>query len=123
MGKHDINAFLGAGTSFSGRLAFCGVVRIDGEFEGEIVSAGSLVVGENARVSGRVAVGRLVCGGQVSAEVTATAAGDGAGQGLSGRSGAHPVAGGGRGRPHRRRGVHERGVASGGRPGRPGGRQ
>ena len=52
MGKHDINAFLGAGTSFSGRLAFCGVVRIDGEFEGEIVSAGSLVVGENARVSG-----------------------------------------------------------------------
>lgn len=73
MGKHDINAFLGAGTSFVGRLAFGGVVRIDGEFEGEIVSAGTLVVGRQARVAGRVAVGRLVCDGFVAAEVAATA--------------------------------------------------
>ncbi|EFL52711.1 protein of unknown function DUF583 [Solidesulfovibrio fructosivorans JJ]] len=72
MGKHDINAFLGAGTSFVGRLAFEGVVRIDGAFEGEIVSSGTLIVGKGARVAGRVEVGRLVCGGEVAAEVTAT---------------------------------------------------
>ena len=71
MGKHDINAFLGVGTSFVGRLTFDGVVRIDGEFEGEIVSSGTLVVGREARVQGRIAVGHLVCDGSVSAEVTA----------------------------------------------------
>lgn len=71
MGKHDINAFLGVGTSFVGRLTFAGVVRIDGEFEGEIVSSGTLVVGREARVRGRVVVGHLVCDGSVSAEVTA----------------------------------------------------
>ncbi|WP_428564818.1 MAG: bactofilin family protein [Solidesulfovibrio sp. DCME] len=73
MGKHDINAFLGAGTSFTGRLAFDGVVRIDGDFDGEIVSAGTLLVGQKARIAGRIAVGRLTCGGSVTAEVTAAA--------------------------------------------------
>ena len=73
MGKHDINAFLGAGTAFAGRLTFAGVVRIDGAFEGEIASSGTLVVGENARIAGRVAVGRLLCGGRVEADVTAEA--------------------------------------------------
>jgi cytoskeletal protein CcmA (bactofilin family) len=70
--KHDINAFLGVGTSFTGRLTFEGVVRIDGFFEGEIESAGALVVGKNARIAGRVDVGRLVCGGVVTAEVRAS---------------------------------------------------
>jgi cytoskeletal protein CcmA (bactofilin family) len=73
VGKHDINAFLGAGTSFTGRLTFAGVVRIDGEFDGEIISSGTLVVGREARVEGRVTVGRLVCDGFVSAAVTAEA--------------------------------------------------
>ena len=71
VGKHDINAFLGVGTSFTGRLTFDGVVRIDGDFDGEIESAGALVVGKNARISGRIDVGSLVCGGMVAAEVTA----------------------------------------------------
>jgi cytoskeletal protein CcmA (bactofilin family) len=71
VGKNDINAFLGAGTSFTGRLAFEGVVRIDGAFDGEIASSGTLLVGRNARIAGRVSVGRLACGGVVSAEVTA----------------------------------------------------
>ena len=61
MGKHDINAFLGVGTSFVGRLTFGGVVRIDGHFEGEIVSTGTLVVGSQAHVAGRVeAIGKNI---------------------------------------------------------------
>ncbi|WP_300159713.1 polymer-forming cytoskeletal protein [Solidesulfovibrio sp.] len=71
MGKHDINAFLGAGTYFTGRLVFEGVVRLDGCFDGEIASSGTLIVGKNARLTGQVAVGRLSCGGSVTAEVTA----------------------------------------------------
>ena len=72
MGKHDINAFLGAGTVFRGHLSFKGVVRIDGEFEGDIESSGLLVVGRNARVSGRLALGQLACDGLVEAEVDAS---------------------------------------------------
>ena len=71
MGKHDINAFLGAGTAFAGRLTFEGVVRIDGVFEGQIESSGVLVVGKGARVSGTLVLGQLQCDGLVTAEVTA----------------------------------------------------
>jgi cytoskeletal protein CcmA (bactofilin family) len=71
MGKHDINAFLGAGTSFRGQLTFTGVVRVDGEFEGDIESQGELVVGREARVSGRLVLGMLRCDGLVVADVTA----------------------------------------------------
>jgi cytoskeletal protein CcmA (bactofilin family) len=73
MGKNEINAFLGAGTSYQGRLTFRGIVRIDGEFEGEIVSDGTLMVGKDAQVSGRLQVARLFCGGLVEAEVSAAA--------------------------------------------------
>ena len=38
MAKEEINAFLGAGTSYRGRLDFTGAVRIDGTFEGEVES-------------------------------------------------------------------------------------
>lgn len=72
MGKHDINAFLGAGTRFQGRLTFEGVVRVDGAFEGDIDTPGMLVVGRGARVSGRLNLGRLRCDGLVEAEVTAS---------------------------------------------------
>lgn len=72
MGKNEINAFLGGGTSYQGRLSFHGIVRIDGEFDGEIVSDGTLMVGKDARVSGKLAVARLFCGGTVDAEVSAS---------------------------------------------------
>jgi cytoskeletal protein CcmA (bactofilin family) len=72
MGKNEINAFLGVGTSYQGRLRFHGIVRIDGEFDGEIVSDGTLMVGKDARVSGSLQVGRLLCGGVVEAEVAAS---------------------------------------------------
>ncbi|MEF3695664.1 bactofilin family protein [Desulfolutivibrio sp.] len=71
MGKNEINAFLGAGTSYQGRLTFHGIVRIDGEFDGDIVSDGTLMVGKAAQVSGRIQVARLFCGGLVEAEVAA----------------------------------------------------
>ncbi|NMC50773.1 MAG: polymer-forming cytoskeletal protein [Desulfovibrio sp.] len=71
MGKNEINAFLGAGTSYQGHLSFHGIVRIDGAFDGDIVSDGTLMVGKDARVSGRLSVAQLFCGGLVEAEVLA----------------------------------------------------
>lgn len=72
MGKDEINAFLGAGTSYQGKLHFTGSVRIDGTFKGEVESSGTLVIGKDANVEGQVRVGQMVISGHVEGEITAS---------------------------------------------------
>jgi len=72
MGKDEINAFLGAGTSYQGKLHFSGTVRIDGTFKGEVESSGTLVIGKEANVEGEVRVGQMVISGHVEGEITAS---------------------------------------------------
>ncbi|WP_029897288.1 bactofilin family protein [Desulfohalovibrio reitneri] len=71
MAKDEINAFLGAGTSYQGKLNFQGSVRIDGAFQGEVTSEGTLVVGQEADVEGTIDVGQLVLSGRMNGEVRA----------------------------------------------------
>lgn len=71
MARDEINAFLGAGTNYHGKLHFQGAVRIDGNFQGEVVSEGTLVIGQEAVVEGQVKVGQLVLSGQIKGEVEA----------------------------------------------------
>ena len=66
-----MDAYLGQPTRFAGRLEFSGTVRIDGRFEGEIASSGTLVLGRNAEIEGTVSVGTLVCDGKVRGEIRA----------------------------------------------------
>ena len=63
MGKEDINAFLGAGTVYTGKLQFDGAVRIDGRFIGEICSDGVLLVGKDANIEGEIHTGELILAG------------------------------------------------------------
>lgn len=72
MAKDEINAFLGVGTTYRGRLDFTGSVRVDGVFEGEVESEGTLVVGREAVISGTVRVGELILGGTFEGEVVAS---------------------------------------------------
>jgi len=65
MAKDEINAFMGMGTAYHGKLEFKGTVRIDGEFEGEIESDGTLIVGNEARVKGNINVGQLLLSGSL----------------------------------------------------------
>ncbi|MBU1249158.1 MAG: polymer-forming cytoskeletal protein [Proteobacteria bacterium] len=69
MAKDEINAFLGAGTNYNGRLHFQGSVRIDGNFTGEVESEGTLVIGHDAVVEGSIKVGKLVLSGRLTGEV------------------------------------------------------
>jgi cytoskeletal protein CcmA (bactofilin family) len=71
MAKDEINAFLGVGTSYQGKLNFQGSVRIDGHFDGEVFSEGTLVVGQEAEVEGTLNVGQLVLSGTVKGTVFA----------------------------------------------------
>ena len=47
----DLNALLGRGSEFEGKLTFEGTVRIDGKFNGTIVTNDVLVIGEGAKVN------------------------------------------------------------------------
>ncbi|MEG1610566.1 MAG: polymer-forming cytoskeletal protein [Bilophila sp.] len=68
MGKEEINAFLGSGTVYEGKLSFQGAVRIDGRFSGEVTSDGALIVGKDAIIDGLLEVGELVLSGTFSGE-------------------------------------------------------
>jgi cytoskeletal protein CcmA (bactofilin family) len=68
----EINALLGHGTRFEGKLHFEGRVRIDGAFRGEIQSDEILVIGEGAEVEGEIDVATVIIkGGVVRANVRA----------------------------------------------------
>ncbi|QGY39703.1 polymer-forming cytoskeletal protein [Pseudodesulfovibrio cashew] len=66
----ELNAFLGVGTEYKGKLDFVGTVRIDGQFEGEISTDGDLILGRKASIIGKIRVGRLTSCGRIEGEVT-----------------------------------------------------
>lgn len=71
MARDDINAFLGAGTVFKGALLFQGAVRIDGVYQGDIQSEGSLIAGKDSRVEGTLNIDEFSLAGNFSGEVFA----------------------------------------------------
>ncbi|MDB4991592.1 MAG: hypothetical protein JWN04_6770 [Myxococcaceae bacterium] len=69
---HELVALLGEGAEFEGKLIFEGRARIDGKFRGDIVSDGTLVIGDRAEVEASISVGVLiVLGGTVRGDVRA----------------------------------------------------
>jgi cytoskeletal protein CcmA (bactofilin family) len=65
----DANAILGKGSEFEGKLTFEGTVRIEGKFTGEIISEGSLIIGEGARVKAEISVDTVIIEGDVLGNV------------------------------------------------------
>lgn len=71
--RHDaISAFLGVGTQYHGQFNFQGVVRIDGGVIGDIVSDGTLVLGEEGYVEGRIRVAELIASGRIVGDIEAS---------------------------------------------------
>lgn len=72
-GIGELQALLGQGARFEGKLTFEGRVRIDGELEGEITTDGVLILGESAKVRANVEAGTLIVrGGTLWGDVRAT---------------------------------------------------
>ena len=67
----DLNALLGRGSEFEGKLTFEGTVRIDGKFTGTIVTNDTLVVGEGAKVSAEITCGTIIVHGEITGNVRA----------------------------------------------------
>ncbi len=70
----DLNALLGRGSEFEGKLTFEGTVRIDGKFTGTIVTGDVLVVGEGAKVSAEISCGTIIVHGEVNGNIRAKSA-------------------------------------------------
>jgi cytoskeletal protein CcmA (bactofilin family) len=70
-GTSDLNALLGRGSEFDGKLTFEGTVRIDGKFTGTIQSGDVLVVGEGARIAAEINVGTIIVHGEVTGNIRA----------------------------------------------------
>jgi cytoskeletal protein CcmA (bactofilin family) len=70
--NHDqINAFLGRDTEFEGKMSFTGAVRMDCRFKGEILSGGTLIVGESAVIESDVRVSHMIISGEVRGNIEA----------------------------------------------------
>lgn len=67
----NISAFIGLGTEFEGKLMFDGVIRLDGDFSGEIISEGTLVIGETAYVKAEINVDTVIVSGEVHGNIRA----------------------------------------------------
>ena len=67
----ELNGFLDHGSSFKGELEFEDTMRIDGRFNGKIVSKNELIVGESAHIDGDIHVGRIAISGTVIGKIVA----------------------------------------------------
>ena len=68
----DLNGFLDKGSAFKGELEFEDTMRIDGRFNGKIMSKNELIVGESATIEGDVHVGSIAISGTVIGKIVAT---------------------------------------------------
>ena len=64
--------FLGKGVDFKGKAKFDGSVRIDGQFDGQIFSQDTLVIGEQGIIKGEITCEILICSGKVDGNIVAS---------------------------------------------------
>lgn len=61
----DIKAFLGKGAEFEGKLVLTGSVRIEGNFKGEVLGSGTLIVGDGSQVEADIDVDNILIFGEI----------------------------------------------------------
>ncbi|WP_022852241.1 bactofilin family protein [Limisalsivibrio acetivorans] len=66
-----IDAFLGKNTTFNGTLIFDGLVRMDGNFEGNIKTKDTLVVANSGNIKADVEAGVVKVSGKFDGSITA----------------------------------------------------
>ena len=74
MKKNDaqIKAYMGEDTIFNGLLNFTGTVRIDGKFEGQVITEDTLIIGETGHLTAEISAGTVICMGYVEGTVMAS---------------------------------------------------
>ena len=68
----DVNTIIGEGTILKGEVKVEGSIQVDGEFDGTIDAADTLVIGENGKIEGDATVANAVIGGRMYGNVFAS---------------------------------------------------
>jgi|GEM_PF-923339 len=69
--SNEIVAFFGEGVECKGKIVNHGNIRIDGRFEGEIITKGSLLVGHRGMIQAKVRAGSVESEGTIIGDITA----------------------------------------------------
>ena len=74
MKKNDaqFKAYMGEDTVFNGLLNYSGTVRIDGKFEGQVITDATLIIGETGHLMAEISAGTIVCMGYVEGNLMAS---------------------------------------------------
>lgn len=67
----QINGLIDKGCSIEGKFTFDGTVQINGDFRGEILSDGTLIVGPESQIDARIQVDTIVVEGTIHGTVEA----------------------------------------------------
>ena len=70
--EEQVKAYMGEDTVFNGSLTFEGTVRIDGKFEGQVITEDTLIVGETGHLKAEIYAGTVVCIGRVEGTIVAS---------------------------------------------------
>ena len=68
----QIMAYIGENTVFNGSLNFDGTVRIDGKFEGKVITDDTLIIGETGHLMAEISAGTVICMGRVECTIVAS---------------------------------------------------
>ena len=68
----QIKAYKGKDTVFNGSLNYDGTVRIDGKFEGKVITEDTLIIGESGHLMAEIHAGTVICMGRVEGTIVAS---------------------------------------------------
>jgi len=67
----ELVAFFGKGVDVKGKIKNHGNMRVDGNFEGEIITKGSLLVGDHGVIQAKIKAGTVVSEGKITGDIVA----------------------------------------------------
>ena len=67
-----VNSVIGKGTEFEGTIRTKETIRVEGFVKGNIISEGTVIVGNGGNVDGKIEAANILIGGEVHGELFAT---------------------------------------------------
>ena len=67
----SVNTIVGSGSLISGKVTVSGLLRIDGDIDGNIQTMGRVIIGEEARIRGNIRAASVSVGGIVQGDIIA----------------------------------------------------
>lgn len=67
----SVNTIVGSGALIAGNVTVPGLLRIDGDIDGDVRAEGRVIIGEDARVRGSIRAAAVSVGGMVQGDIIA----------------------------------------------------